>query len=139
MLKAVLCEGRLVGTHAHELMMVTAQLLAGYDDAAGGAEGPVAASALLSHLLFLRANGGLASATALPDTFGTVAFVEVRPVFRVNQGFGGPSPHRRCSRTCCSRARTAAWPPRPRCRTPSAPSPSWRCTVFLRAFLRQYR
>ena len=68
-----------MGTHAHELMMVTAQLLAARDDEAGGPGGPVAMSALLSHLLFLRANGGLGSATALPDTFGTVAFVEVRP------------------------------------------------------------
>jgi hypothetical protein len=68
-----------VGTHAHELMMATAQLLAGYDDEAGAGseEGPVAVSALASHLLFLRANGGLAGATALPDTFGTAAFVQV--------------------------------------------------------------
>ena len=70
--------GRLVGTHAHELMMVTAQLLGSYDDEAGDAEGgPVAVSALVSHLLFLRANGGLSAATALPDTFGTRAFVQV--------------------------------------------------------------
>ena len=68
-----------MGTHAHELMMVTAQLLAAYDEEAGGADGgPVAVSAIVSHLLFLRANGGLSAATALPDTFGTRAFVQAR-------------------------------------------------------------
>ena len=30
---------------------------------------------MLAHLLFLRCNGGLEAATALPDTFGTQAFV----------------------------------------------------------------
>ena len=66
-----------MGTHAHELMMITAKLLACYDDAAGSASAPVPVSALLAHLLFLRANGGGTSATALADTFGTAAFVEV--------------------------------------------------------------
>ena len=32
-------------------------------------------SPMLAHLLFLRCNGGLEAATALPDTFGTQAFV----------------------------------------------------------------
>ena len=32
-------------------------------------------SSMLAHLLFLRCNGGLEAATALPDTFGTQAFV----------------------------------------------------------------
>lgn len=58
--------------------MITAQLLARYDDAAGSAEAPVPVSALLAHLLYLRANGGLDSAIALADTFRTAAFVEVR-------------------------------------------------------------
>lgn len=57
--------------------MITAKLLARYDDAAGSAEAPVPVSALLAHLLYLRANGGLDSAIALADTFGTAAFVEV--------------------------------------------------------------
>lgn len=70
--------GSLVGTHAHELMMMTAQLLAAYDDMAGARSGnPVPVAALLAHLLFLREVGGLAAPTALPDTFGTEAFVEV--------------------------------------------------------------
>jgi nicotinic acid phosphoribosyltransferase len=69
--------GKLIGTHAHELMMMTAQLLARYDDVAGGSNGPTCMSALLAHLLFLRTNGRLESATALADTFGTAAFVEV--------------------------------------------------------------
>ena len=67
-----------MGTHAHELMMITARLLARYDDAAGSAAAPVPVSALLAHLLFLRANGGVPFATALADTYGTAAFVEVR-------------------------------------------------------------
>ncbi len=73
-----LAAGRLVGTHAHELVMITAKLLARYDDAAGSAEEPVPVAALLAHLLYLRANGGLDSAISLADTFGTAAFVEVR-------------------------------------------------------------
>lgn len=68
-----------MGTHAHELIMITTRLLASYDDRAGGeGTGPVPITALLAHLLFLRANGGLATATALADTFGTTAFVEAR-------------------------------------------------------------
>jgi len=61
------------------LIMITTRLLACYDDKAGG-EGtvPVPVTALLAHLLFLRANGGLTTATALADTFGTAAFVEAR-------------------------------------------------------------
>ena len=70
--------GSLVGTHAHELMMVTTQLLSAYDDMAGGAGGrPVPVAALLAHLLFLREVGGLARPTALTDTFGTSAFIQV--------------------------------------------------------------
>ena len=70
--------GSLVGTHAHELMMMTTQLLSQYDDMAGAKSGnPVPVAALLAHLLFLREVGGLAAPTALSDTFGTKAFVEV--------------------------------------------------------------
>ncbi|CAL5220669.1 g2715 [Coccomyxa viridis] len=69
--------GSLVGTHAHELMMMTTQLLSRYDDMAGAKSGnPVPVAALLAHLLFLREVGGLAAPTALSDTFGTRAFVE---------------------------------------------------------------
>ena len=67
-----------MGTHAHELMMMTAQLLAAYDDKAGTQTGsPVPIAALLAHLLFLCEVGGLAEPTALSDTFGTEAFIEV--------------------------------------------------------------
>lgn len=70
--------GSLVGTHAHELMMMTTQLLSRYDDMAGATPGnPVPMAALLAHLLFLREVGGLAAPTALSDTFGTKAFVQV--------------------------------------------------------------
>jgi hypothetical protein len=40
-------------------------------------QGPVCITQLLSHLLFLAANGGSMHATALPDTFTTPAFVRV--------------------------------------------------------------
>ncbi|CAL8464515.1 g4050 [Coccomyxa elongata] len=79
--------GRLVGTHAHELVMITAKLLARYDDAAGSAEAPIPIAALLAHLLYLRANGGLDSAIALADTFGTAAFVEAALVSEVPAEF----------------------------------------------------
>ena len=85
---------------------------------------PVAVSALLAHLLFLRANGGLVGATALADTFGTAAFAAAAAAARVPDEFvedmrrmhpdeppiaPGPQPARarlplqaaRCS-TCCS-------------------------------------
>ena len=59
--------------------MMTTQLLSQYDDMAGAKTGnPVPVGALLAHLLFLREVGGLAAPTALSDTFGTKAFVEVR-------------------------------------------------------------
>ena len=58
--------------------MITTQLLSAYDDMAGGASGqPVPVAALLAHLLFLREVGGLARPTALTDTFGTSAFIQV--------------------------------------------------------------
>lgn len=44
------------------------------------AQGPVNVTALVAHLLFLAANGGMQNATALPDTFGTAAFVSVAEV-----------------------------------------------------------
>ena len=70
--------GSLVGTHAHELMMMTTQLLSRYDDMAGPEiHEPMPVASLLAHLLFLREVGGLAAPTALSDTFGTTAFVEV--------------------------------------------------------------
>ncbi len=46
--------GPLVGTHAHEVMSITAQLMGRYDDEAGDERGPVPISALLAHLLYLR-------------------------------------------------------------------------------------
>jgi len=70
--------GSLVGTHAHELMMMTAQILSEYDDMAGAKSGnSVPIAALVAHLLFLREVGGVAAPTALSDTFGTEAFVAV--------------------------------------------------------------
>lgn len=55
---------------------------------------------LLSHLLFLTANGGLSGATALPDTFTTAGFVaaalaaELPPEFveDVERRWGDPLP-----------------------------------------------
>ncbi|KAK9838087.1 hypothetical protein WJX81_000247 [Elliptochloris bilobata] len=86
--------GRLVGTLAHEVMSITGQLLACFDDEAGARPnpcftggGPVAVSALLAHLLFLRANGGLVGATALADTFGTSAFAMAAAAARVPDEF----------------------------------------------------
>lgn len=58
--------------------MITMQLLSTYDNMAGGASGkPVPVAALLAHLLFLREVGGLARPTALTDTLGTSAFIQV--------------------------------------------------------------
>jgi hypothetical protein len=79
--------GSLIGTHAHEVMSVTAQLMSSYDDAVQPAKGPVALSAVLAHLLFLRANGGLASSVALADTFGTEAFIAAALAAKVPQEF----------------------------------------------------
>ena len=44
-------------------------------------------SAMLAHLLFLRANGGLSNATALADTFGTESFVAAALVTQVPDEF----------------------------------------------------
>lgn len=96
--------GPVVGTLAHEVMMVLDQLLTGrygylqlwrgeptpasatkgniastgIMDAVGGwgdkDDGPVQIASLLGHLLLLRSTGGLNHATALPDTFGAWMF-----------------------------------------------------------------
>ncbi|KAG2497728.1 hypothetical protein HYH03_004464 [Edaphochlamys debaryana] len=87
--------GRLVGTHAHEQASALQQLLAPYDLEAGrraglppGAALPV--TPLLAHLLFLAANGGGGpdgcSATALPDSFTTPAFLAVATAAEVPEG-----------------------------------------------------
>ena len=39
------------------------------------AQGPVCVTSLVAHLLFLVSNGHLNKAAALPDTFGTTAFI----------------------------------------------------------------
>eukprot|EP00884_Botryococcus_braunii_P006522 jgi/Botrbrau1/15871/Bobra.40_1s0055.1 len=83
--KAVI--GRLIGTHAHEVMSVTAQLLSCFDDEAGSQDGPAGLSALLAHLMVLRVIGNLSGATALPDTFGTEAFVDLALATRVPSMF----------------------------------------------------
>ena len=44
-------------------------------------------SALLAHLLFLRANGGTQYATALSDTFGTESFIAAALVTQVPEAF----------------------------------------------------
>ena len=76
--------------------MMTTQLLSAYDDMAGGASGrPVPVAALLAHLLFLREVGGLARPTALTDTFGTSAFIQVGPPHSTG-GWYGSRPR------CCS-------------------------------------
>ncbi len=60
---------------------------AGAPSGGSGKAGPVPVSALLAHLLFLRANGGLAGATALADTFGTAAFAAAAAAARVPDEF----------------------------------------------------
>ena len=77
-----------MGTHAHEVMSITAQLLSCWDDQVKSEDGgPMALSALLAHLLFLAANGGMDTATALADTFGTEAFLAAALVTRLPQEF----------------------------------------------------
>ena len=77
-----------MGTHAHEVMSIAAQLLSCWDDQVKSEDGgPVALSALLAHLLFLAANGGMDTATALADTFGTEAFLAAALVTRLPQEF----------------------------------------------------
>ena len=49
--------GPLVGTHAHEVMSIMAQLMGRFDDEAGDEGRPVPVSALLAHLLYLRRVG----------------------------------------------------------------------------------
>lgn len=48
---------------------------------------PVQLWALLAHLLFLRAIGGLVTATALADTFGTEAFLSLALVTALPEAF----------------------------------------------------
>lgn len=69
-------------------MSITAQLMSCWDQKVASSEGgPVALSALLAHLLFLAANGGLEFATALADTFGTETFLAAAMVCRVPKEF----------------------------------------------------
>ncbi len=71
-------------------MSITGQLMSCWDQKVQSKEGgPVALSALLAHLLFLAANGGLESATALADTFGTETFLAAAMVCRVPKEFIG--------------------------------------------------
>ena len=80
--------GVLVGTHAHEVVSIAAQLLARYDDEAGGGpDSPVPVSAVVAHLLFIACNGGAEAAVALADTFGTQAFLAVALAADVPQEF----------------------------------------------------
>ncbi|DBA73502.1 hypothetical protein WJX77_001486 [Trebouxia sp. C0004] len=79
--------GRLIGTHAHEVMSIIQHLMSKYDDEAGGEDGPVQICGLLAHLLFLRANGGTEYATALSDTFGSHSFVAAAMVTQVPDEF----------------------------------------------------
>lgn len=79
--------GRLIGTHAHEVMSIMQHLMSHCDDEAGSADGPVQICALLAHLLFLRANGGTKYATALSDTFGSEAFIAAARVTQVPHEF----------------------------------------------------
>lgn len=80
--------GTLVGTHAHEMASIMGQLLARYDDEAGGGpDTPVPVSAVVAHLLFLTCNGGAQAAVALADTFGTQAFLAVALAANVPQEF----------------------------------------------------
>ncbi|KAL4421767.1 hypothetical protein ABPG77_009750 [Micractinium sp. CCAP 211/92] len=84
---------RLVGTLAHEVMMVCDQLLGCFDElsstAGSIAECPGLAQvcALLAHLLLLAAGGGVQAATALSDTFGTRGFVSAALAARIPPEF----------------------------------------------------
>ncbi|KAL4431465.1 hypothetical protein ABPG75_006721 [Micractinium tetrahymenae] len=84
---------RLVGTLAHEVMMICDQLLGCFNElgsSAGGtadSQGPAQVCALLAHLLLLAAGGGLQAATALCDTFGTRGFVSAALAARIPQEF----------------------------------------------------
>lgn len=73
--KLCILQDVLVGTHAHEMMSMVAQLMSRWDNQVPKGSKPVALSALLAHILFLTANGKLENATALADTFGTEAFI----------------------------------------------------------------
>eukprot|EP00887_Chlorella_sp_A99_P008268 scaffold12.g8268.t1 len=55
--------------------------------AAGYDPGPAQVCSLLAHLLILREAGGLASASALPDTFGTRGFVSAALAARLPPAF----------------------------------------------------
>lgn len=80
----------LVGTHAHEMSSAMQQLLYQYDLWAGqlcGRTNPICVSAVLTHLLFLAANGGMEQATALADTFTTKAFIAVALEASVPEAF----------------------------------------------------
>lgn len=79
--------GRLIGTHAHEVMSIMQHVMSHYDEEAGSKESPVQICALLAHLLFLRANGGTEYATALSDTFGTESFIAAALVTQVPDEF----------------------------------------------------
>lgn len=87
---------RLVGTLAHEVPMALEQLLgrAGVlnslvnsGDCTKFVPGGGQIAALLAHLLMLRTNGGLAEATALPDTFGTRDFVAAALAAKIPSAF----------------------------------------------------
>ncbi|XRB15301.1 methylcrotonoyl-CoA carboxylase [Pseudoscourfieldia marina] len=81
----------LLGTHAHEMSSTFAQLLARFDDeAGGGSDTPCQVSTLCAHIVFVMCNGGSGRGdgiTALPDTYGTDGFcaaaraAEVPPEF----------------------------------------------------------
>lgn len=79
--------GRLIGTHAHEVMSIVQHLMSHCDEEAGSQGKPVQICAMLAHLLFLRANGGTEHATALSDTFGTEGFIAAALVTRVPDEF----------------------------------------------------
>ena len=42
-------------------------------------------TALVAHLMYLAANGGLENASVLPDTFGTAAFVAVAAAGEISE------------------------------------------------------
>ncbi|KAL3134655.1 hypothetical protein ABBQ32_007664 [Trebouxia sp. C0010 RCD-2024] len=79
--------GRLIGTHAHEVMSIVQHLMSHCDEEAGCPGKPVQVCAMLAHLLFLRANGGTQFATALSDTFGTEGFIAAALVTQVPDEF----------------------------------------------------
>lgn len=80
-------ELHLVGTLAHEVAMMLEQLMGEQYDNIFRDSKRSQVTALLAHLLILRANGGLHKATALSDTFGTIGFIRTSLAAQIPEQF----------------------------------------------------